>query len=516
MHLLTTPKQASQWLRSRVTGALHTNSRKLAAGDGFVAWPGAATDGRLYAQGALDAGAAACLIEAEGAEAFKLDDARIASYAGLKASTGLIAANFYEQPSLQLDVIAITGTNGKTSTAWWIAQALNNLHYKRSTSPKVCSKMLSKTQLLEQYSCGLIGTLGVGTPEKMVFTGNTTPDPVLMQAAFADMCAAGAHACAMEATSIGMAEQRMAGVAVRTAVFTNFTQDHLDYHGSMPAYWQAKLALFDWPGLQNAVVNLDDPQGTQLVDHCAARSVQLWTVSQLRTDARIWAQDVQYTDTGMQFTVCEGQDSARVQCAVVGSYNVDNMLCAIGSLRSLDIDLGSAAQAVSQCTAVPGRMECVITPNAPLVAVDYAHTPDALDKVLTAMRPMARARSGRLWCVFGCGGDRDAAKRPLMAQVAERQADKLVITSDNPRTESAQDIISHIMAGLSAPALVHLQSDRAAAISYAVGTAGANDVVLIAGKGAEDYQDIAGVKHPFNDLRHARIALQSYTQGATA
>ena len=284
----------------------------------------------------------------------------------------------------------------------------------------------------------------------------------------------------------------------------------------MPAYWQAKLALFDWSGLQAAVVNLDDPQGALLVDHCAARAVQVWTVSQLRTDARIWAQGVQYTDTGLQFTVREGQNSAPVQCAVVGSYNVDNMLCAIGSLRSLDISLDQAAHAISQCTAVPGRMECIITPNAPLVAVDYAHTPDALDKALAAMRPMARARGGQLWCVFGCGGDRDTAKRPLMAQVAERNADKLVITSDNPRTESAQNIIEQIVAGLSAPARVQVQIDRAAAIAYAVATARVNDVVLIAGKGAEEYQDIAGVKHPFNDLAHARTALQGNIQGSAA
>jgi UDP-N-acetylmuramyl-tripeptide synthetase len=512
MQLLTTPEQASQWLQTRVMGTLHTTSRKISKGDGFIAWPGAATDGRLYVQAALDAGAAACLVEAEGVEAFNFDDTRIASYAGLKAVTGLIAADYYRQPSKQLDVIAITGTNGKTSTSWWVAQALNTLRYQGSAQ----AKPLLKTQRPEHYSCGLVGTLGVGIPGQMVFTGNTTPDPVLMHAAFADMHAAGAHACAIEATSIGLAEQRMAGVAVRTAVFTNFTQDHLDYHGSMPAYWQAKLALFDWPGLQAAVINLDDPQGALLADHCAARGVQVWTVSQLRTDARIWAQDVQYTDTGMQFTVREGQSSAPVQCAVVGSYNIDNMLCAMGSLRSLDIALDQAAHAVSQCTAVPGRMECIIMPKTPLVAVDYAHTPDALDKALTAMRPIVRSRGGQLWCVFGCGGDRDVTKRPLMAQAAERNADKLVITSDNPRTESAQNIIEQIVAGLSAPARVQIQSDRATAIAYAVATARASDVVLIAGKGAEEYQDIAGVKHPFNDLAHASTALQGYAQGGAA
>jgi UDP-N-acetylmuramyl-tripeptide synthetase len=510
MHHLTTPQQASQWLASHVTGTLHTSSKKIKSGDGFIAWPGAVSDGRLFVQNALDAGASACLVEAQGAEGFGLRDARIASYAGLKAVTGLIAADFYHQPSQHLDMVAITGTNGKTSTAWWVAQALNTLGYALPAK----SKTLSKSELAEQYSCGLVGTLGIGLPGKMVFTGNTTPDPVLLQAALADMLSAGASACAIEATSIGLAEQRMAGVAVHTAVFTNFTQDHLDYHATMQAYWQAKLALFNWPGLQAAVVNLDDPLGAELADHCAATGVQVWTVSQLRTDARVWAQEVQYTDTGMQLTVREAAEVAVVQCAVVGSYNVDNLLCAIGALRSLNVSLTDAARAVSKCTAVPGRMECVITPGAPLVSVDYAHTPDALDKVLGALRPMAQARSGQLWCVFGCGGDRDASKRPKMAAVAQAKADKVVVTSDNPRNESPQSIIDQIVVGLSTSHRAHIQADRAVAIAYAIDHAKPNDVVLIAGKGAEDYQDISGVKHPFSDLAHANAALSRYASGA--
>jgi UDP-N-acetylmuramyl-tripeptide synthetase len=517
MHVLTTPELASQWLQAQVgMGALHTDSRKVRAGDGFIAWPGAATDGRQHVQAALDAGAKACLVEAVGADAFGFNDPRIACYPALKAATGLIAAAYYAQPSQQIDVVAVTGTNGKTSTAWWTAQALNLLRYKADTTGKVQGNTLSKTEQLAPYCCGLVGTLGIGTPGNVVFNGLTTPDPVLLQAQFAHMLHKGVSACAIEASSIGLVEQRLAGTAIRTAVFTNFTQDHLDYHGNLAAYWQAKRALFDWPGLQSAVVNLDDDKAAELVAHCAARGVQVWTVSLLRTDARLWAQAVQYHDAGMQFTVCEGGLQAQVRCAMVGEYNVSNLLGVIAALRSLDVSLLSACEAVSACSAVPGRMECITLPNAPLVAVDYAHTPDALDKVLAALRPMARARSGQLWCVFGCGGDRDASKRPLMAASAERGADKVVVTSDNPRTEVPERIIGQIVAGLPTSSRAHVQADRAAAIDYAVQHAGVHDLVLIAGKGHEDYQDIAGQKHPFSDIAQAQAALARRTGGAFA
>jgi UDP-N-acetylmuramyl-tripeptide synthetase len=502
MLCLTSPAQASQWLRERGTAALHADSRKVGAGEGFVAWPGAATDGRKYVQPALDAGAAACLVEADGVQAYGFTDERVASYTGLKADTGLIAAAFYAEPSKKLDVIAVTGTNGKTSTAWWVAQALNILHANNA----------AKSDLV----CGLVGTLGIGVPGDMVFNGLTTPDPVLLQAQLARMAEQGMRACAIEASSIGLAEHRLAGTAIATAVFTNFTQDHLDYHGDMASYWAAKKALFDMPGLQTAVVNLDDDQGAALAQHCASRGVQVWTVSQLRTDARICAKEVQYHDSGMQFTVRESTAQASIDCAMMGEYNVSNLLGVVAVLRSMGFDLDRICNAVTQCTAVPGRMECIAMAGVPMVAVDYAHTPDALDKVLAALRPVARARSGQLWCVFGCGGDRDASKRPLMAAAAERGADKLVVTSDNPRAESAQTIIDQILAGLSSPSSAHVQPDRSAAIAFAAERAKSHDVIVIAGKGHEDYQDIAGVKYPFSDMVHAKAALQLRTEGASA
>ena len=326
MHVLTTPELASQWLQAQVgMGALHTDSRKVRAGDGFIAWPGAATDGRQHVQAALDAGARACLVEAVGADAFGFNDPRIACYPALKAATGLIAAAYYAQPSQQIDVVAVTGTNGKTSTAWWIAQALNLLRYKADTTGKVQSDTLSKTEQLAPYCCGLVGTLGIGTPGNVVFNGLTTPDPVLLQAQFAHMLHTGVSACAIEASSIGLVEQRLAGTAIRTAVFTNFTQDHLDYHGNLAAYWQAKRALFDWPGLQSAVVNLDDDEAAQLVAHCAARGVQVWTVSLLRTDARLWAQAVQYHDAGMQLRCAKV--ACKPRCAALWWASTTYRIC---------------------------------------------------------------------------------------------------------------------------------------------------------------------------------------------
>jgi UDP-N-acetylmuramyl-tripeptide synthetase len=509
MEQLHSPELASQWLHTHVSGTLHTDSRKVLAGDGFIAWPGAAVDGRKFVQSALDAGAAACLVEADGLEAFNFTDSRVACYPALKAATGLIANAYYGQPSHALDVIAVTGTNGKTSTAWWVAQALNSLQYRSRSD----SKSLSNKELLSQYSSGLIGTLGTGTPGNMVFNGLTTPDPVLLHAEFAKMRSHGAQACAIEASSIGLAEQRLAGTAIRVVIFTNFTQDHLDYHGTMLAYWESKLALFKWPRVQAAVVNLDDPKGEELAHYCSERGMQVWTASLLRTDARLWAQNIEYTDAGMRLTVCEGTQQSKLDCPVVGDYNVSNVLGVVAALRSLDIELADACQAVSRCSAVPGRMEFLSMPNAPMMVVDYAHTPDALEKVLAALSPMAKARGGQLWCVFGCGGDRDASKRPQMAQAAERGANKVVITSDNPRNEVPERIIAQIVAGLETPARAQIQIDRSRAIADTVAQAATRDVIVIAGKGHEDYQDIAGTKHGFSDIAHARLALQRCAEG---
>jgi UDP-N-acetylmuramoyl-L-alanyl-D-glutamate--2,6-diaminopimelate ligase len=505
MHVLQTPAQAAQWLRGRVRGTLQTDSRKVGAGDGFIAWPGAARDGRQFVPAALAQGAAACLVERQGAEPFGFGDAHIAAYDGLKAASGPIAAAYYEQPSQQLDVLAVTGTNGKTSTSWWLAQALSALQ------PAI--------------PCGLIGTLGVGRvpvpgsqeQASVVSTGLTTPDPVLLQQTLRRFVDEGLAACAMEASSIGIEERRLDGTRIRTAIFTNFTQDHLDYHGSMDAYWRAKAALFDWPGLRAAVLNLDDPKGVELAALLAGGALDVWTVS-LRPEAqaRLTARDIRMGDHGVHFTVCEGAARVVLETQTLGDYNVSNLLGVIAALRTLGVPLTAAVEACRVLHPVPGRMEFQGGDGLPLAVVDYAHTPDALAQVLRTLRPLAAQRGGRLWCVFGCGGDRDPLKRPLMGAAAAELADQIVLTNDNPRSEDPQAIVAQIRPGLAQHGAVQVVLDRAQAIARVLMQAQASDVVLVAGKGHEDYQETAGVRLPFSDDREVRQALQARRKGVAA
>jgi UDP-N-acetylmuramyl-tripeptide synthetase len=484
------PDEAAGWLRGRVTGTLHCDSRQIDAGDGFIAWPGAATDGRKHVPSALARGAAACLVEREGVEAFAFDTPAIAAYAQLKAATGPIAAAYFEAPTEGLDVLAVTGTNGKTSTTWWLAQALSNVRTGDST-----------------YACGMIGTLGTGRPPHVDFVGLTTPDPVLLQRQFRRFVDEGLKACAIEASSVGIVERRLDGTNIRVAVFTNFSQDHLDYHGTMEAYWEAKAELFRWPGLRSAVVNLDDEKGSALAQSLRG-TVDVWTTS-CQQAARLAALDIDYGEHGLSFVVQEGGERHSLATQLIGQYNVSNLLGVIATMRALGVGLAEAVQACGSLLPVPGRMERLREPGKPVVAVDYAHTPDALDKALLALKPLADKRGGKLWCVFGCGGDRDPTKRPLMAAVVEKNADRVVVTSDNPRSEKPENIISQILLGLSHNECVQVQADRALAIAETVAAAAPEDVVLIAGKGHEDYQEVSGVKHPFSDKVHAQAALDA-------
>jgi UDP-N-acetylmuramyl-tripeptide synthetase len=491
---LTTSQSASQWLRARVTGQLRTDSRQVGSGDGFLAWPGAAVDARKHVDAALAAGASACLVERSGIEEFAFDDPRIASYTGLKAASGQIAGDWFGNPSEALAVLAVTGTNGKTSSTWWLAQALSNLE--------------QPTKIL----CGIVGTLGVGSPPHLVSTGLTTPDPVALQAAFASFQAQGFKACAVEASSIGIEEHRLDGTQVHAALFTNLTQDHLDYHGDMVAYGRAKAKLFAWPGLRAAVINVDDVFGAELATALSKRAptVDLWTVSMLpgvNNHARLQAQGIRYEAEGMTFDVVESRVAVPVTTRLIGAYNVANVLGVIAAMRTLGVPLQAAVQACAALTPVPGRMECVQAPGQVMVAVDYAHTPDALAQALQALKPLATARGGQLWCVFGCGGDRDTSKRPLMGAVAGANADRVVVTSDNPRSEVPQAIISQILLGLAGVKGVTAEVDRAQAIRHTLKEAATNDVVLVAGKGHEDYQEITGKRLPFSDVAVVRDAL---------
>ena len=548
MRQLHSPQEAAQWLHARVQGVLHTDSRRISPGDGFIAWPGAASDGRRHVAGALRQGARACLVEHQGVETFQQDfqdalqgafqgaiqssiqDAKaqgvsvemtepqaLASYTDLKAASGPIAAAYYEEPSRALDVLAITGTNGKTSTAWWLAHALGRLSQR----------------------CALVGTLGVGEVGQLEVTGMTTPDPVLLQARLRDMVTQGVQACAIEASSIGLAEHRLDGTQVRLALFTNFTQDHLDYHVSMADYWQAKVALFDWPGLQAAVVNTDDAHGAQLAQQLSRRQdLVVWTVG-IATDTaelntaelntaesdtthsdtthldtpppnrvhHVQAKNLRHGARGLSFDVVESEHRHTLETSLVGHYNVSNVLGVFAALRALGHSFADAVQACADLPPVPGRMQALGDSHQPLVLVDYAHTPDAVAQALNALRPLVSARGGSLVCVLGCAGDRDSAKRPLMAAAAEQYADQVVLTSDNPRSEDPQSILAHMLDGMARREAVKQIADRAQAIACAVRDASARDVVLVAGKGHEDYQEVQGVKLPFSDVQQVQAAL---------
>ena len=507
MHLKS-PEAAARWLQEWTpSGQLRTDSRAVGPGDAFIAWPGYAKDARQFVAGALAAGAATALVEHAGAAGYGFTDARIASLPDLKLNCGRIASAFYGEPSRRLNVLAVTGTNGKTSSAWWIAQALTLLGSR----------------------CGVIGTLGVGQPPvpavgqgavpgaatsaSIEATGLTTPDPVRLQEAFKRMADDGFGACAIEASSIGIEEHRLTGTTLQVALFTNFTQDHLDYHGGMDAYWAAKRKLFDWDGLKAAVLNLDDPKGVELAAELgAAGKLDVWTYGLDRADARLSAVDLRHDAHGLAFTLREGAASVPVQTGLIGDYNVSNLLGVIAGLRALGHGLEDIARVAALVTPVPGRMQRVGScRELPQLVVDYAHTPDALEKALSALQPLAAARGGELRVVFGCGGDRDPTKRPLMGAIAARLAAHVVLTSDNPRTEDPLKILADIEAGLPAGltpgATREVIADRAAAISRAVDQAGARDVVLVAGKGHEDYQEIRGERRAFSDVQAARAAL---------
>ena len=499
MQELHNASAAARWLRSRVTGSLHTDSRSVGPGDGLLAWPGARHDARADVAAVRAKGTAACLVEAAGARAFASSDPDVAAFVGLKAGSGPIADEFFGHPSHALQMVAVTGTNGKTSTVWWLAQALAAL-------PK-------------PLPCAMVGTLGMGfpvspaaeagtTPATLHGSGLTTPDAVLLQRMLHDFVRQGAVACAIEASSIGIAEHRLDGARVHTAVFTNLTQDHLDYHGDMQSYWRAKERLFYWPGLASAVVNIDDPAGATLAAALQSRGLDLWTVS-CQGEARLRASEPVLGPQGLGFRISEGNHSLLLQTAMIGLFNVYNLLAVVAAMRSLGVGLDEAVAACQHLAPVPGRMQCIVEPGKPMAVVDYAHTPDALEKAIAALRPVAQQRNGRLWCVFGCGGDRDPIKRPLMGRAAAA-ADHVVLTSDNPRSEEPLAIMAQIAPGLQEHPALLWQADRAAAIAMAVQQAQATDVVLVAGKGHESSQEIGDRRLPFSDQEQVQRALDQW------
>ncbi|CAB3642133.1 UDP-N-acetylmuramoyl-L-alanyl-D-glutamate--2,6-diaminopimelate ligase [Trinickia soli] len=482
------------WLRRHASPSalMHSDSRTLAAGDIFFAYAVEGADNRSYIAAALERGASAVLYQPEGFSG-NVDPACSLAVAGLDQLAGEIASRWCGAPSESMRMIGVTGTNGKTSSSQWIAAALTALG----------------------EPCGVIGTLGSGVWGHLTHTGFTTPDAPQTQRSLAQLVAAGARACAMEVSSHALHQGRVNGTAFDIAVFTNLTQDHLDYHHTFEAYEAAKAKLFDWPTLKTAVINRDDAAGRRLIARTQPRLPTIAYGIGVASDApsahaALVATNVRATATGTAFHLSSDWGVADVEVGTLGEFNVSNLLGVLGALLAADVPLADAIAQLSKLEPVNGRMQRLggrLANDEPLVVVDYAHTPDALEKTLEALRPIAQARGGQLICVFGCGGDRDATKRPLMGAIAERLADAVVVTSDNPRSEDPRSIIDQIVAGMGHPESARRLEDRANAILQTVRGAAREDVVLLAGKGHEATQEIMGKKRVFSDQDHARLAL---------
>ena len=491
-------------------GGLSADSRALRAGDAFVAYPGANADGRRYIADAVAGGAAAVLWEREG---FSWDDAwRVPNVAvdGLRAMAGEIAHEVYGRPSEKLWLAGVTGTNGKTSCSHWIAQALSALGRKTA----------------------VIGTLGSGFPAapgskpeaELAPSVNTTPDAIELHRRLAEFLKEGAQGVAMEVSSIGLDQGRVKGLRFDVALFTNFSRDHLDYHGDMERYAAVKAQLFETPGLSGAVLNMDDVLGVRIAQKlvggkvaCAGYSTHAGVASAAGLEFFLETENIRLTQQGLTFDLVSSWGRAEVHSTLLGRFNVANLLGVLGVLLGAGVALEPAVAALTALTPPPGRMQRLGGEGKPLAVVDYAHSPDALEEVLMSLRPLVGADGGRLICVFGCGGDRDRGKRPLMGAIAARNADQVLLTSDNPRSEDPLEIITDILEGVlgedqrpgQAPLVI---ADRREAIAATIASAAAGDVVLIAGKGHEDYQESAGQRVPFSDVAVAAEALSAWTR----
>lgn len=497
---VATVAETVAWLHERVslTAHLKLDSRDIEPGDVFVACPGLSSDGRLYIDKALALGASAVLFEAPATDAVLAASAGTPMLAvtGLRALLGELGDTWYGRPSAALAVVAVTGTNGKTSSVQWIAHALSR----------------------NEKACGTIGTLGAVLPDGQTLGGSlTTPDVLTVHRTLAAMRDAGAKAVAMEASSIGIEQGRMDGVRVALAAFTNLTRDHLDYHVTMERYEAAKARLFSWPGLTAAVINADDEAGRRML---AALPEGVSPMGYSLSDdpaipAAMRARDLQATSQGQIFTLVSPHGEAQIVTRLLGAHNVSNLLLVAGVLYKLGLPFAQIARELAATDPVDGRLQTVEpavslpahAARGPLVVVDYAHTPDALSRALLALRAVATARSGRLVCLFGCGGERDPGKRPVMGAIAAELADHVVVSSDNPRTESPEAIVQQILAGIPEAVRADVEVDRARAILQTIWAASPEDVVLLAGKGHETYQDIGGEKLPFDDREWARVAL---------
>jgi UDP-N-acetylmuramyl-tripeptide synthetase len=583
MQVLNTPQQAAQWLHDKVGGTfsldegspfavMHTDSRRIQSGDVFLAYAGRQHDARTRVQEVLDQGAVACLVDApeelasQGAKTLddsilslifkdasakerqaRASDPRVAFMPRLKAQRGWVAAHYYAHPSQSLKVLAVTGTNGKTTCTWWLAQVLTQLGVR----------------------CAIAGTLGVGEldhapltpnskdsafyplkalPSQQVFGdrfagGLTTMEAHELQRAMGYCRQEGITHLALEASSIGLSEGRLEGTQIEVAIFTNLTQDHLDYHPDMAAYWEAKKTLFCKMQPKAVVLNLDDENGWSLYGEMVADAQShpqsdgakplivgyTCELAQVQSQASAWAElkgiptelalgmsDV-LSATELEFHAAKGAwtfmlswrgQTAPFTLPVLGRYNVSNALAVLGTLLALGVPWQEAIQHGQALQAVRGRMQCIQKgADTPTVVIDYAHTPDALTKVLQSLKSITRSQGAQLWCVMGCGGERDRSKRGLMGAAAQALADHVVLTSDNPRHENPLSIMDDIEQGMST-GRAHRQVDRRLAIEWAIQNAAPRDWVLVAGKGHETYQECDGVKWPFSDQEEVTLALE--------
>ena len=470
------------------------DSRKVCKGGLFLACAGQSRHGLAFLSQALQNGAAAVAWEPDAN--WTVDSLRRFSIpasvtmlpvAELRANASRIAGRFYGNPGQDMLLIGITGTNGKTSCTQYIARAM-----------------------APTRRCGTVGTLGIGFPDALQEGTHTTPDPVALQSALADFKRAGADAVAMEVSSHALDQGRVAAVGFDVAVFTNLSRDHLDYHGSFSAYGEAKKRLFQMPGVKTWVVNLDDAFGQALLSD-VPEGVTTIGYGQgadrsycKRVTHTVWANAVQSDDSGMRIDLETSWGAGQINTRLLGRFNVSNLLAVAAVLLQQQIPLATVLERMTHLTTVPGRMERFGGNGQPLVIVDYAHTPDALEHVLAASRAHTE---GRLICVFGCGGDRDTGKRPEMAAISETLADHVIVTDDNPRSEDGDSIIAGILGGMKEPRRIRVERDRANAIRLAVREAVAGDVVLVAGKGHENYQQVGETRFPFDDRVQVRLAL---------
>lgn len=478
--ILTLPSSAD-----REIAHITLDSRKVGTNDVFVALKGSAVDGRQFIAKAIQQGATAVLVDAAKDEEITWqDNVPLIPVARLSSKLGEIAARFYDYPAKKLFMIGITGTNGKTSISHFIAQLFQSLH----------------------VPCGVIGTLGSGLYGQLGEAGLTTPDPITLQALLQKMHEQGAKVIAMEVSSHSIDQGRVNGIEFNISLFTNLTQDHLDYHGDMATYANVKKRfIFELPN-KAVVINADDAIGRQWISELPAQKKQYaYSVDENgRELASIYTTDIQLSLQGIKANVHTPWGDGQLQTPIIGQFNLSNLLAVLTTLCIYGIPLKEVLQQFALLKPVPGRMQTLGGKDKPLAVVDYSHTPDALEKALQTLRAHTM---GKLICVFGCGGDRDHSKRPLMANIAEQLADIVIVTNDNPRHEQPDFILQQIMQGFAHPELVFVELDRAKAIQNSIQLAKAQDCILIAGKGAEKYQQIGDEKFPFDDIEEVNRCL---------